>query len=78
MFATVVAVLVAEFTFYPAFTERRAVVETIIDKGLVAELIVACPEGPGILTYSKVDKLYCGPDHTCGPDLNAAVRRLCG
>lgn len=77
MLPILLAVLLAEFTFYPAFTSRNAVVETVIDKGLVAELIVACPEGPGIIVYSKTEKVFCGPDHTCVADLKTAVRRLC-
>lgn len=65
------------FTLYPAFVHRHAVVEAATDKGLVVELIVRCPGGAGILTYSKVERRYCGPDHQCAAVLDDAVRRLC-
>ena len=65
------------FTYYPAFTKRHAVVEAATDKGLIVEMIVRCPGGPGIVTFSKVEGLYCGPDHRCARSLQPVVQRLC-
>ena len=62
------------FTYYP---KENAVVEAATDKGLMVELIVRCPAGVGIVTYSKVERLYCGPDHQCVGSLSNAVNRLC-
>jgi hypothetical protein len=67
----------SQFTHYPGFVKRHAVIEAATDKGLIVELIVRCPGQPGVLTYSKGDALFCGPDHRCSADLETAVRRLC-
>lgn len=65
------------FTYYPGFVLERSVVEAATDKGLMVELIVRCSSGVGIVTYSKAERLYCGPDHRCGSKLKPVVARLC-
>lgn len=65
------------FTVYPAFRGHKPVIEAATDKGLIVELIVRCRGGAGILTYSKVESLYCGPDNRCTGDLDQAIARLC-
>lgn len=85
----IAAVLLAASTFtsYPAFGDgplrpqplkpNHARVEVISDKGLIVEMIVACPKGVAIVTFSKVERLYCAPDGACGRDLGDAVQRSC-
>ncbi len=68
----------SEFTGYPAFAKRQTPVEVYHDKGLVVEMIVNCGGGRfGIITLSKVEGVFCGPDHRCVRNLNQAIGRLC-
>ncbi|MFT5507522.1 MAG: hypothetical protein ACI89J_000586 [Hyphomicrobiaceae bacterium] len=65
------------FRYYPGFVQRDAVVEVAHDKGLMVEFIVNCSPGWGIITLSKVERLYCLPDHSCTGNMRTAVRKLC-
>ena len=65
------------FTLYPAFRGDKGAVEAATDKGLIVELIIRCPEASGILTYSKIEGLYCGPKWHCTPSQKRAIERLC-
>lgn len=76
--AALMTVLAASFTEYPAFLRPNVVVEAFTDKGLMVELIVRCPVGTGILTYSKVERAYCSSRHACFGALPAAVDHTCG
>ena len=71
------ALFAANFTLYPAFVHPGATLEAITDKGLILELIVRCEPDAGIVTYSKVDKKYCGPDFECYGSFDAAAGALC-
>lgn len=70
-------VAAASFTEYPSFVRPGALVEAIVDRGPIKELIVRCKDGTGILSYSKIEKTYCTPDWRCGPGLDRAIGRLC-
>ena len=52
-------------------------VETVIDKGLILELIVACRPGTAIISYSKAEKLYCGPKVACRASLDDTIASTC-
>jgi hypothetical protein len=65
------------FRYYPGFVRKEAVIETAHDKGSLVEFIVNCPVGWGIITLSKIERLYCLPDHNCTKTLKATVGRLC-
>ena len=65
------------FTLYPGFVAPKAQVEAVRDKGLVLEVIVRCPVGTGIMSYSKADKQFCTPDWTCTRSMQMAIARLC-
>ena len=74
------------FIYYPAFRRSNppvdprshATVDMIHDKGVVNELLINCGGGrSGILIESKIEGLFCGPDHHCALSLKTAVRRLC-
>ena len=62
---------------YPGFLDRKATVEVVIDRGLMQELIVKCGQGTAIISYSKVEKLYCGPSGGCAGNLQPIVQRTC-
>jgi hypothetical protein len=80
--------LTANFTAYPAFgdrgiavprkAERSGRVEVTVDRGPIVELIVRCPSGTAIISYSKIERLYCGPKHRCNRQINRVVTEACG
>jgi hypothetical protein len=84
MLPAVIAVALASgFTFYPGLGDRAVpqldgVVEAAIDRGPIYELVVRCNPGTAIISYSKVDKLFCTPKHGCLQELAPAVSRACG
>lgn len=65
------------FRNYPSFLRKRTIIEAKHDKGLTIEYIVRCTGGIGIMTFSKVEGLYCLPDHSCVSHLDTALRKLC-
>ena len=71
-------VLAANFTVYPPPTGTPPRVEAITDKGPILELIVRCPQGSAIISYSKVERLFCGPRMKCGSNREAALKQACG
>ena len=81
------AILAAGLTVYPVFgdsgnlTRQNAgnpQIEAIVDHGLIAELVVRCKNGAAIISYSKIEILYCAPDQTCDRNLRDVVARTCG
>ena len=72
------SIVVGTFTFYlpPEGGEPR--IEAIIQRGLLAEMIVKCAEGTAIISYSQGDGLYCSPQFHCSRDRNAIMREACG
>ena len=80
--------ILANVTSYPAFGDKglvapRAVeaaprVEATTDRGPILEIIVRCPQGTAILTYSKVERMFCSPKHVCGTSMPAIVAKSCG
>jgi hypothetical protein len=89
MFSVLASVLLtANFTAYPGFgdrgittprkAERDARVEATIDRGPIVELIVRCPSGTAIISYSKVERLFCGPKQSCGRQIGRVLSQACG
>lgn len=77
IFAVAAAASVA-FSDYPGVLSRNQPIEATIDKGLVVEIIVRCGgRSAGILTYSKVDRLFCDSALRCHSRLAAARRATC-
>ncbi|MBU2582410.1 MAG: hypothetical protein KJ622_11895 [Alphaproteobacteria bacterium] len=71
------AFMASTFTAYQAFVHPGATVETLIDKGLIVEMIIKCPDGAGIITYSRVERVYCTPDYSCHGAITHAIEHLC-
>ncbi len=81
------AFLTANFTAYPGFgdrgiatprkAERDARVEATTDKGPIVELIIRCPQGTAIISYSKLERLYCGPKSTCNRQIGYVADHAC-
>ena len=75
--AFVVSAVSATFSIYPGFVEPKSPLEMVRDLGPVLEITVKCPLGTGILSYSKIERLFCSPDLTCYGDINQAIRKTC-
>jgi hypothetical protein len=73
----IVLAAATHFNYYPSFHEPGQRVEALIDKGPIAELIVRCAKGTGIVAVSKYDGLFCAPDFTCFKTLKPALARTC-
>ncbi len=73
----------ANFSLYPGFRDRNATVEMTTDKGLIVEMVVRCRRkangqiSPGIMTYSKVERLYCSSKNRCGRSFERAFTDTC-
>ena len=70
-------VMTAIYSDYPAFLKRAGLIEAYTDRGPIVELIVRCPTGTGIMSYSKLEHLYCSSKFKCTPHLQAAVANTC-
>lgn len=65
------------YSDYPGFVDTRATVEAYVDRGPILELIVKCPVGTGMLTYSKIEHRYCSSKLACFASLKSAIRETC-
>lgn len=70
--------MVAIYSDYPAFLKKAGVIEAYTDRGPIVEMIVRCPVGTGIMSYSKIERLYCSSKHKCTSKLQTAVANTCG
>jgi hypothetical protein len=61
----------------PPSIERAPRVEAALDRGPIVEIIVRCSDGIAILSYSKVERLYCTPKHQCQRSMALTVSRSC-
>lgn len=69
---------VTPFIEYPAFLLERPQIEAVTDKGPILEMIVRCRAGTAIISYSKIERVYCDPRLSCNRDRNLVARRACG
>jgi hypothetical protein len=86
--ATAFAFTLASYTAYPAFGDRSGVqppaaqsqprIEATTDRGPIVEMIVRCPKGTAIISYSKLERLFCSPKQACNRNLGTVVARACG
>ncbi|MDD9909500.1 MAG: hypothetical protein OXR62_07385 [Ahrensia sp.] len=74
----------SNFSLYPGFQNRDGIIEMTTDKGLVVEIVVRCNRNEdgqvraGVMTYSKVERLFCSSKNRCGRDGDRALRDTCG
>lgn len=47
------------------------------DNGLVVEFAVNCGDTGGMLTYSRGEQLFCGPQMRCSTSKLAAISTIC-
>jgi hypothetical protein len=87
LLASTLIVTLAGYTAYPTYGDRSGVqpraalaqprVEATVDRGPIVEMIVRCPSGTAIISYSKMERLYCSPKHACSRALGSIVARTC-
>lgn len=75
--ASVGLMMTAIYSDYPAFLGGDRTVEAFTDRGPVVELIVRCPVGTGIMSYSKLEGLYCSSKHRCSTQMRRALEDTC-
>lgn len=61
----------------PPAQQAGPVVETATDKGPFVELVIRCANGVAIISYSKTDRLFCAPRHSCSRRLSEVVGKSC-
>ncbi|MEP1208508.1 MAG: hypothetical protein ABJM29_10975 [Rhizobiaceae bacterium] len=71
------------FNLYPGFYDRDTFVEMTSDKGLIIEIVLRCERQgnrvkAGIMTYSKVEGLFCSSKMLCTSDAEKAADDTCG
>ena len=78
MLATLASAVTGIITIYSGPNAPDARIEATTDRGPIIELIVRCPKGTAIISYSKMERLFCDPRLVCGADKDAVIRRSCG
>ena len=92
--ALILAIATAGFTTSPGFGDKVAPaaplapaptqmqqglkIEAIVDKGPTVEMIIRCGPNSAIVSYSKIEKLYCSPKLACDPLLARMLETTCG
>ena len=83
LLATLTAATASSFSLYPGFRDRDALVEMTTDKGLIVEVVLRCERKAngqvkaGIMTYSKIERLYCSSKNRCFRDAERAFDDTC-
>ena len=58
--------------------DTRFTVETVIDRGLVKELLVSCLDArESVVRHAPLDQAWCDDKNVCHRTLDAAVRASC-
>ena len=71
------------FSLYPGLNNPHAIVEMTTDHGLTVEIVLRCERKsdgsikPGIMTYSKVEKLFCSSKNRCYRNPDSAFEDTC-
>jgi hypothetical protein len=81
------ALIAVNFVAYPGLGDRNIAspppanaqprIEATIDKGPIVEIIIRCRDGSAIISYSKIERLYCSPRMRCVKSLEATVTETC-
>lgn len=82
-----VAAIATNFTAYPGYGDRNIAsppaansevrIEATTNRGPIVELIVRCPGGSAIMSYSKTERLYCTPRMRCSKNLQETLAQTC-
>lgn len=74
LFTTTLAI---SFIYYPEFVAPNSRIEAVTDLGPVLEVVVKCKNGTAIISFSKVERIFCTPKWKCFADMSTAVSKSC-
>lgn len=75
--AIMLAATSTPFTNYPPVRTAPPRIEAVTDRGPLLEMIVRCPTGTAIITYSKIERVFCGAKGGCSADRHDVIGRVC-
>lgn len=78
MLAALAATTNGIITLYSGANAPEPRIEAITDRGPILEMIVRCRTGSAIISYSKLERLYCDPRLRCDANQDTVIRRTCG
>ncbi|CAN0447131.1 unnamed protein product [Phaeothamnion confervicola] len=78
MLASLIAVATGVVTIYSGPNAPDPRIEASTDRGPIIEFIVRCPAGTAIISYSKMEGLFCDPRLVCEKNKDVVIRRSCG
>ena len=78
MLTSLAAALTGIITIYSGPNVADPRIEAATDRGPIIEFIVRCPRGTAIISYSKMERLFCDPRLKCDEDKEVVMRRSCG
>jgi len=73
----------SNFITYPGFNHPTNIIEMTTDKGLILEIVLRCGRkangqiSSGIMSYSKVERLYCSSRNNCYSNAKKAAEETC-
>ena len=76
--AIALAANVTPFIEYPAFILDHPKIEAVTDKGPILEMVVRCKAGTAIISYSKIERVFCDPHLSCDRNPALVATRACG
>lgn len=80
----IAAAATSSFITYPGFNHPANIIEMTTDKGLILEIVLRCGRNSngqissGIMSYSKIERLYCSSRNNCYTNAKKAVEETCG
>ena len=80
----VIAATTSNFISYPGFIHPENIIEMTTDKGLILEIVLRCGRNSngqissGVMSYSKIERLYCSSRNNCYSDAKKAAEETCG
>lgn len=79
----IVAASTGNFISYPGFDRPENIIEMTTDKGLILEIVLRCGRksngqiSSGVMSYSKIERLYCSSRNNCYTSAKKAVAETC-
>lgn len=75
--AAIVLTASTPYINYPPVRTAPPRIEVVSDRGPILELVVRCPSGTAIITYSKIERVFCGPKSGCSGDRHSVIEKVC-
>lgn len=52
-------------------------IDAAIDRGLFVDIIVKCSDGTAIMSFSKIERIFCSPKGQCSTRHDAVIENAC-